>query len=306
MILRNTILLILLLIGTFFSRLSANTIDSLKTKMDVEHFLVKNISPSYEGGMLFSNYFTSRGESLQYWHIGTDTFYKYDVDRNGLNDLIIDGVDFFIILDSGNQHYSKKFLRGAEFTFKGIKTIDTATLISVNVKRPLGNGTNQVYDTLIIYHDGVFMEYCSTPANHKIEKISFHLSPGFCMGCAEYTMKIDGERNISYIAYKFNAKRHSVDTIYANSVLPGEDYNRLISLLNYIRFDRLNDAYSGISTDLPTGYLNILYDSGKSKTIKDYGLYGTLGLDHIYDLFIGYYAHLPWEKKVKRGKRNRY
>ena len=66
--------------------------------------------------------------------------------------------------------------------------------------------------------------------------------------------------------------------------IDNKSYSDIINLLNYIDFQNLNDEYAVNWTDDQTSYITITYDQGKIKTIRDYGLIGTHGLDKLYDL----------------------
>jgi hypothetical protein len=76
-----------------------------------------------------------------------------------------------------------------------------------------------------------------------------------------------------------------------------------VGLLNNIRnatleqgdFETLQDNYAVNWTDDQTAKLKITYDNGKVKSIRDYGLLGTYGLDRVYQLLFELRENQKWE-----------
>ena len=67
-------------------------------------------------------------------------------------------------------------------------------------------------------------------------------------------------------------------------------------MLNYIYFETLQDNFAVTWTDDQTATLKITYDSGKVKSISDYGLIGTYGLDRVYQLLYELRENQKWTK----------
>ncbi len=53
-------------------------------------------------------------------------------------------------------------------------------------------------------------------------------------------------------------------------------------MIDYLDFENLNNSYAVGWTDDQTCTLKITYDNGKVKSIIDYGLLGTFGLNNLY------------------------
>jgi len=68
-----------------------------------------------------------------------------------------------------------------------------------------------------------------------------------------------------------------------------------VNLLNYIDFETLQDNYAVNWTDDQTAKLKVTYDNGKVKSIRDYGLLGTYGLDRVYQLLFELRENQKWE-----------
>ena len=82
-----------------------------------------------------------------------------------------------------------------------------------------------------------------------------------------------------------------------NSKITKDKYNDIVNLLNYIDFESLKDNYSVSWTDDQTATITITYDNGKVKSISDYGLIGTFGLDRVYQLLFELRDNQKWTKK---------
>src|ERR1035441_3412934 len=95
---KNFILLFLSIISASIA--SGNKIDSLNTIADVNKFYHEKIdTSSKEPALLLDK------NKDKYSLYGNNTFYKVDIDGNGLTDLIIDGFPRTIILDRGDNKF---------------------------------------------------------------------------------------------------------------------------------------------------------------------------------------------------------
>ena len=56
----------------------------------------------------------------------------------------------------------------------------------------------------------------------------------------------------------------------------------------------VKEKYAVNWSDDQTSILTITYDGGKTKTIKDYGLVGTFGLNRVYDLIFKLRDNQQW------------
>lgn len=101
------------------------------------------------------------------------------------------------------------------------------------------------------------------PVNSNVEII---LTRSVCFGfCPDYTVTISGDGQVRYEGRRFV---NAVGT--RTATVPREDVARLLQRFDAVGFDRLNDAYRGRMTDLPT-YTVTLVRNGHRKTVVDYG-----------------------------------
>jgi len=99
----------------------------------------------------------------------------------------------------------------------------------------------------------------------NVSQVEIRLSRGPCYGtCPVYTVTLTGEGQVRYEGRQFvNVVGERTATI------PREDVARLVARFDEIGFDRLQDAYRGQMTDLPT-YTVSLIRNGQTKTVVDY------------------------------------
>jgi hypothetical protein len=90
-------------------------------------------------------------------------------------------------------------------------------------------------------------------------------------------LSIENSRKSSYNAKNNNSKRGKFHTVIAEA-----EYNKLLKTIEYIRLPTLKDNYSVGWTDDNTVILEISYNNGQVKKIRDYGTIGTFGLENLY------------------------
>ncbi len=144
----------------------------------------------------------------------------------------------------------------------------------------------------------IFLSSC-TVQNSNYQTIEYEA--GACFGfCPMFTMTINEDRTAVFKAERFNFSR-STESQEPEGTFTGtlkqEDYNKLISLLNEINVNSLNEKYGNRNvTDLPTADLRIAMKDGSKKEIEDYGKSGTEKLEELYKFFEDLRFSQDWTK----------
>jgi|GEM_PF-458928 len=263
------------------SAVYANKIDKLTTKNEVERFVKSNINSDIRVGTIF---WDSVSFKTRFDDFGTNTFYKLDIDNNGLTDLVIDGNTQLVILDKGNSKY-KTFSFNAfysnHYQYAGkIKVLDGHLALlykvyDINLRR---EGESLLRIDTLIYKFDELIEYTANPEQHRIHQISLSTLP--CFGsCPVFDLEIDEDGTLFYSPTSYTDATGS----FIGKINKAH-YTHLVEMLNYLRFARLQDEYSLPVTDLPTAILKVIYDDNHVKVINDYGEAGTRGLSAVYDI----------------------
>ena len=123
---------------------------------------------------------------------------------------------------------------------------------------------------------------------YEIENIEF--STTMCFGiCPVFEIKIDSNRNAEFHAEMYNFSEIIPD--FSNNKdgegkfrtkISDDKYKKLISSINKLNIEDLEDKYSCNRTDMQTVNLKITYDGGKVKNIQDYGAMGSKKLIKVY------------------------
>ncbi len=268
----------------------ANEIDGLSTIKQVEDFLHAKVNPNWGNKSFFDTSYTDTAA------FGKNKFFKIDLDKNGLTDIIINGTYLFAITDNGNDSYGIHFIdKGAfldeRYTLANIISTSNNTLLVVTPykgSRYTGN-RNRTFDTLIYKFDGL-TEYNPLPDNYSIREIK--LTTTACYGtCPVFELTIESGRTAIYNAVEYNEEngkfRGTIDAIV---------FNTLINTINYIKLKKLKNEYAVDWTDDQTAILEIKYNNGQVKKIKDYGLIGTFGLRNVYDQIFALRKTQEWEQ----------
>ena len=258
--------------------LHANDIDQIRSKADVQNFLIKKVSKKFKDEDIFGSKPGSDGTSLPAW------FYTMDIDGNGRRDLIVNGREVFVVMDLGKKGYGvyRFQMRDPGFNPNRLVGIDsTQGQIKLILRR-------QANDTLA-WFDGGFMEFNEHPmTDFRLEEIS--VSTTGCYGtCPVFKMKVDSAGHASYTGIEYNKEQGEY-----NGVIPAKEFEHMIAILQYLDPDKLDSNYSVDWMDDQTIFLDIKYN-GKERRISDYGELGTFGLRRLYRLFF------RWKESVVGG-----
>ncbi|SDD92433.1 DUF6438 domain-containing protein [Niabella drilacis] len=216
---------------------------------------------------------------------------KADLDNDGRTDLLIiinqPEHTILCVLDKGG-HYELKTLnrdigsqscsfpviahRGKTAYIKYIRQPDRGTLEVITHFSPIN----------IIFKYGDFIEENPKPAAYAIQKIEYATSGAF-ITVGETRLVID-------------ARCSALLNDHSSGTLRPEEFAELGSLLNYIKFEDLYEEYRAQASDQTTAIITITYDNGKTKTITDYGMTGTLGLNLLYQKLEALKRSIQWKE----------
>jgi hypothetical protein len=269
-----------------------NDIDNLKTNTDVDNFLVKKIDKRYRNLALFIDAKTQNKHDY-----GHNTFYKADIDHNGLTDLIVDGATVFIVMSKTDGTFDMN-------RFGGVSTFNKVISISIDSSGPIpkivlgfirsvNQGTHTFtsrHDTLV-YKFGGFVESrgCSL-TDFRFDMLKIKTCA--CLGrCPVFEMQINADRIAYYKAVEFVDRQGEF-----TSTIPQDEFYKITGLIEYINPDKLDTFYSVPLTDYPTAATTIFF-KGRSVTIRDYGEQGTYGLRALYHIIFSWRNKLEWEEK---------
>jgi hypothetical protein len=231
---------------------------------------------------------------------------KADFDNNGWTDLLVVGrqrlAAILCIIDKGNNQFAlnritRRFSQDCSFpvvdTIKGLPAIEYYFRSypergNWDKPRPLERKT-------LIYKFGDFVEANQNPVSHRIEKLEY--STTMCFGsCPSFKMEMNEDRTGAFNAWMYNKIAGKEVKGDFKTTIDEPHFKEIIDLLNYADFENLNSNYAVDWTDDQTSTLKITYDGGKTKSITDYGLMGTYGLDRLYQLLFELRGNQNWTK----------
>lgn len=226
---------------------------------------------------------------------------KADFDNNGLTDILVIGNwndhSVICILDKDDKHEIKPITRRSfqDCTFPVVENNKIKYFFESEPERGKWDEPRKLKQITLAYKFGNFIEENQTPANHKIEKIEY--STTGCYGlCPIFKLTINSDKTAKWYAEMFNQVNNEEVSGNFNSNITKDKYNDIVNLLNYIDFEMLQDNYAVNWTDDQSSTLKITYDNGKVKSIHDYGLIGTYGLDRVYQLLFELRENQTWTK----------
>ena len=282
-----------------------NYIDSIQNETQIKDLMIK-IDTNYRkfkvnSKMKFGNKIcqkTSDSLKIKPWVIT-------DFDNNGFSDLLVIGEYYdhsiFCILDKGNKNYELKRITRSSFqdcTFTLVVKNKNNSEINYFYREENNYGDLEKKQKLVmktlIYKFGDFVEKNENIENHNIEKIEYSTSG--CFGtCPVFKINIDSDKSAKLNAENFNKINNKNANGKFKTKIDDKKYYEIIDLLNYLNFEKLKNNYSVNWTDDQTSTLKVTYDNGETKTIRDYGLIGTFGLNRIYKLLTELRENQKWE-----------
>lgn len=274
-----------LLLCILFSRLGdvqANNIDSLSSKENVLKFLVGKIDTP--------------------WHSNDspmpeiDTFFKADIDNNGLTDLLLKWDTCFAVLNKGNGQYDIRSIYAGEkeqYKLVGLFYVEDTTLLIV---RSFPFETHKQYNRTIqndtlIFKFGDFIEYNVHSPDIGVEEILLKIDNGYPGRNWDLKVQADG-----WATFEINRGKR----IFAG-IIDSMTFNNLVQTINYIDIPKLieKEAKMGpggpstMSTATEIFTLTVKYNDGNPITIYDLGGQYTYGLKNLYKQLLNLVQGLP-------------
>lgn len=258
-----------------------------------------------------------------------DSYYKKDIDNNGFTDLLIIG-DNKGCFGGGMTPESK---RSCDFSVYALMNFGNDSIVPIDlIVRDLNNSivpklTNINNEPVLELHKpGAFhwiekrkitenskinlvfkfnslIEFNKNPKEYQIEKIEFETENS--VGERPYfKLTINNDQSATFNAINGNSiyervtKHHndSIPELVGNfkTVLFEEDYNKLINILNYMNFPEMKSEYVMRSLHHRDCSLKITYNNGKTKSIEDLGMFGTYGLNKVYEILFDLRFNQEW------------
>jgi hypothetical protein len=301
--------IILMLI--FSNMIFGNKIDKLNTTKEVIEF-VKTVHPEYgivrykdfkygifdiESIDSIYNQLKCKGifkiDEIKNWQ-------KIDVNNDGLTDLIFIshfyGYTQNVIIDEGKNGFKliRNIINFDECEYiKPIKVQDKNELRIRKVNLPFDFDDNiekyTTIDTLTYKYDSFIELNDKVIIDNKIKNIE--VKTDYCFGtCPVFKLTINKNGLAEFDGIEFTKfKGKSIKQLNQKSV------DEIFNMLNYIEVTKLNDYYEVNSTDAPTVTLDIFFENGTVKKIKDYGLSGTYGMTALYSKLTKLGTETEWK-----------
>lgn len=231
---------------------------------------------------------------------------KADFDNNGKTDMVTVGFwsspIILYILDHGNENYEVNYITKGFFRNCAVpilKKEENQNKIELFYKRRPSYGeslnSSKINTKTLIYLFGDFIEDHKATPDHKIEKIEFVTSG--CYGhCPIFEMTINSDKSAHWVAKSFNKIGKEEYSGKYFSTITDHEFQQIMELLNYLDFQHLKKRYTVPWTDDQSCQLKITYNGGKIKTIRDYGLIGTNGLNRLYILLFDLRKNQKWQR----------
>jgi len=303
--------LVILLITLIISQsVYANKIDSLKTDQEVADFII-SLNPRIQKGQGRVKFTIKPTDVLrkelacngiaEKWQI--NNWEKFDFNSDCLTDIIVTchwyNYDVYVAMDNGNNTF--KLIQLSHDVFescelgKPVMINNQPALLFYQIKQDPDRSRIFEYkrreqiDTLIYKYDA-FIEKSKKAASYVIDSIIVENSS--CLGsCPSFTLAINKDRSAFYNAAFYNP----VDGKFTAKIGKA-NYINILNLINYINIKNLKDNYAVPWTDDQTATLRIKFKDGSVKQIRDYGEFGTFGLNKLYKMLSALRTNQNWKK----------
>ncbi len=280
---------------------ATNKISQLQNTENIENF-IQTLDKRYSNFKVDAAFMNDEKKcSDLYTAAKPESWQTGDLDNNGYSDFLVIGTVsgapvMICVVDTGYNNYVIKKINRRIFedcSYPTLKTVNGESAIcyyhydySANKEVKKSQASIEI-DTLT-YKFGDLVELNSNIQNHKIEKIEYSTSA--CFGaCPVFSITIDAGGIALFFGTKFNRRNGQFKT-----QINEDNFKELTGLLNYINFPELKNKYAVSWSDDQTSILTITFDGGKTKTISDYGLVGTFGLNRVYDLIFKLRDNQQW------------
>lgn len=270
----------------------SQSLTQMKTGEEVEKFIKENFK--FYGKYKYDS-FTIDSANSSY-----DNFKEADFNHDGIKDLLVFGTARCspekmaftkneIVVIAGDKNRPRKINFPYGF-FSNFSTEATPypRVVSIEQKDFLVIGyeivnyrkktSEKFYDTLSIKNNHLII-FTKHPSKRQVTKI--HFKTDHCFGtCPVFEISIDKNLEADY-----NGIDHVEKKGQYRLKAEKKDWDYLTSLIANLRIEDLKSNYNINWTDHQAGFLNVTFEDGTEKSIKDYGLSGNFGLSILYDYF---------------------
>jgi len=259
------VIFIIIAVFTINICFAKNKIDSLRTKEEVNKFLAEKIDSSYWSYSIFCS------------GCRTDSFYIVDINSDGSNDLIIDASRALVILDKGSGKYGSLNISANRYN-GAIKLGDLTALVYYDSLWRYNEVEGIGWIDTIVYKYGMLFVYHANKHEHKINKLYYHAKDNYgCPSCLTFNIEIH-EDGTSFLEFEGDDK--------INGRINEGLLNAINDEINALEFDTLSDQ-SNMDAGYSQAQLEIWYDDGKHKKIRDEEMESSLRLSGICEMFHG-------------------
>jgi hypothetical protein len=155
-------------------------------------------------------------------------------------------------------------------------------------------------DTLV-YKFGYFADYNEAPKRSlSFDSIEYRFITNWSVN--EWNMRIYKDGTAVYVRERDSVDRPKKELYsFLEKLTMKIDPQEWQALLDYIEFENLDEKYELLNvSDQTTGFTTVYFTDGTKKTVRDYGLRGTFGLQTLYQKFYSMGQKPGWEliKKI--------
>lgn len=301
----------------------SNLIDEIRTPADVDSFLKVHVSSLYPITCKQPVKFLPKLEDVYHYFydsLGIVPFAKYDFDKDGRMDILINGLwrsraAAMVILDKENGRFeSHPFVirnsRGLNMPFVKWDSSGSVSMLDyyevqvdtlmnrINLRKLMDEyKTGYLKRVRCVYKFGNFIEENPHPAPLHLSVIDFEKGGIFREYYNHYHIRIFKNRK-AFLAVGTGNEKLSGPQEYGTyeSRLSRKQYKTLQRLAAYINLGKLKNMYDVDAADAAWAVLKIKFTKNESKKIFDRALEGTFGLKVLYRFFDQLYKDLNWKK----------
>ena len=268
--------------GHMFVRKMTNPIDGLKTKKDVEAFIMLHFQDFKTGYTVEDEVFDNENHTSLMRPFSYKGWDRLDMNGDGYSDIIVNGYDKagesgnILVLFKSDSTFEKvqlpKSINHSGAYYKG-SSISGVPVLLVLVAYIYNDSTSS--DTLV-YKFGNFIEYNASPKMKDIQVLHYYTEP-----------RMMGDNYTAYINFKtsqLSASHRIWSQTVGSAKIEDSTIVSIRNILEYIDFRKIQSNYDCGITDQSTATLSITYNNGKTVLTSDYGQWGTYALQVIYDL----------------------
>ncbi|WP_214070001.1 DUF6438 domain-containing protein [Mucilaginibacter sp. dw_454] len=292
----------------------ANKIDELKTDSDVvrfllpldKHFTTGKYTPKLiiePVDTIFKNDACFACDTLcKTW--GVKSWQKVDLNNDGRTDLVAIchwyQYENFIVMDNGDGTFKLMYLVYDSWFCELVNIIrrnDQNLIVFHTIDSDMLDRFEQPRTDTLIYKYDHFVELNEHPPKYAIDSLIFYdgsVYGNHCGSCPKFRMKVNRKGKTRYERYVYggtsvktaggySVKDFKISTeLKAQGKVLSSQQKEILNMINYINFKKLKDKYEVPWTDASTTTIQVKFKDGSSKTIVDYGEYGTFGLRALF------------------------